>query len=271
MKKVQNAQSHEKALGELFKRYEERGATYNQSSEYSDQKAREIEMRVNVQKTSKATREYTPDATSDIDTEVVLQGIDRARYSKSSNMNTNNNKNGVKAKLVAEADRANPKKKEVSDNKGSKLSLAPSKIKEAAKVAAKTWMPIEEREKEKVEKGEKTKIPGGLIFAILVITISLLMIVGSAVLLSSAKNEQNELNEKIALLDKEISELSTDLDKKNAAADIESFAKEELGMISQEHVNFEYINSNKTDLLEKQEAQKVSFKSLIKWIFHQFK
>ena len=90
-------------------------------------------------------------------------------------------------------------------------------------------------------------------------------------LLGSAKNEQNELEDKIAQLEWEISELRTDLNKKNAEAEIEIFAKEELGMIGQEHVNFEYINSNKTDELEKQKAEEVSFSSLIKWIFQQFK
>ena len=145
------------------------------------------------------------------------------------------------------------------------------KIKEISKEAAKTWIPLEERKKERIVQGGKTKLPASLILAILVITISLLMIVASAVLLGSAKNEQNELEDKIAHLEWEISELRTDLNKKNAEAEIEIFAKEELGMIGQEHVNFEYINSNKTDELEKQKAEEVSFSSLIKWIFQQFK
>ena len=145
------------------------------------------------------------------------------------------------------------------------------KIKEISKEAAKTWIPLEERKKERIVQGGKTKLPASLILAILVITISLLMIVASAVLLGSAKNEQNELEDKIAQLEWEISELRTDLNKKNAEAEIEIFAKEELGMIGQEHVNFEYINSNKTDELEKQKAEEVSFSSLIKWIFQQFK
>ena len=93
------------------------------------------------------------------------------------------------------------------------------------------------------------------------------MIVGSAVLLGSAQNEQNEIKNKISSIDAEIAELKTDLDRKNAEADIEIFAKEELGMISQEYVNFEYIQSNKTDGVEKQQSEKLSFGSLIEWIF----
>lgn len=261
MKKVQNASDNEKALDELFKRYEERGATYDGSSEYAEQKKREIKMRANTQRVYKATREYTSESKAEIDTAVVLQGIDRARYSKRESMN--NSKNDVKSKLMAQADKINPK----TDDKQGKSS----NIKEVVKVAAKTWIPVNERKEEKIKEGGKTKVPKTLIFAIIVITISLLMIVASAVLLGSAKNEQNELENRISLLDAEITELRTDLDRKNADADIETFAKEELGMISQEHVNFIYIDSNKTDELEKQEIEKVSFGSLMKWIFQQLK
>ncbi len=275
MKKVQNAQNHEKALDELFKRYEERGAAYNKSPEYSEQQTREIEMRANARKLYKTSREYKPNINAELDTTVILQSIDRARYSKKDDMNKNN-KNDVKSKLRAQADKANPKpeqKTSSSTNKGLKKDKQGKSvnIKEVARVAAKTWIPLDERNEEKIEEGGKTKIPVTLILAIIVITISLLMIVGSAVLLGSAKNEQNELEDKIALLDMEIAELRTDLDKKNADADVETFAKEELGMISQEHVNFEYINSNKTDELETEKTEKVSFRSLMNWIFQQFK
>ena len=156
-----------------------------------------------------------------------------------------------------------------SNNNNSKKTAA--RIKEFLLRMAKIWLPVEERKKEKVVQGSKTKFPVTLLLAIAVITFSLFMIVGSSVLLGSAQNEQNELEDKIAKLDLEISELRTDLDKKNSEAGIEKFAKEELGMIGQEHVNFEYINSNKTDELEKQKDEKVSFGSLLRWIFQQVK
>lgn len=277
MKKVQNADNQEKALDELFKRYEKRGATYDRSPEYAEQRSREIEMRTNARRAYKASREYTPDSSPELDTAVVLQNIDEVRYSKKDKMkNNDNNKNDVKAKLRAEADRVNPKtaKKQAPSKKngtsGTGRSKASTTIKEVAREAAKTWIPLEERKEEKIVNGGKNKIPGMLILAIIVITLSLLMIVGSAVLLGSAQSEQNELEDKIAVLDMEIAELKTDLDKKNAAADIETFAKEQLGMISQEHVNFEYINTNKTDEFAKEESEKVSFGSLLKWIFQQF-
>ena len=156
-----------------------------------------------------------------------------------------------------------------SNNNNSKKTAV--RIKEFLLRMAKIWLPVEERKKEKVVQGGKTKFPVTLLLAIAVITFSLFMIVGSSVLLGSAQNEQNELEDKIAKLDLEISELRTDLDKKNSEAGIEKFAKEELGMIGQEHVNFEYINSNKTDELEKQKDEKVSFGSLLRWIFQQVK
>ena len=156
-----------------------------------------------------------------------------------------------------------------SNNNNSKKTAA--RIKEFLLRMAKMWLPVEERKKEKVVQGGKTKFPVTLLLAIAVITFSLFMIVGSSVLLGSAQNEQNELEDKIVKLDLEISELRTDLDKKNSEAGIEKFAKEELGMIGQEHVNFEYINSNKTDELEKQKDEKVSFGSLLRWIFQQVK
>lgn len=155
--------------------------------------------------------------------------------------------------------------------KNNDYKLSKTKVKEFIKDAAKTWIPLEERKKEKMVQGGKTKLPASLILAIMVITVSLLMIVSSSVLLGSARNEQNDLEDKIALADKEIAELRTDLDKKNDEAGVESFAKEELGMISQEHVNFEYINSNKTDEFEGEKTEQVSFSSLIRWIFQQFK
>ena len=274
MKKVQNADNHEKALDELFKRYDRRGATYDKSPEFTEQKSREIEMRTNARRANKASREYLHDTNVELDTNVVLQEIDQVRYGKKGNMKKANTQNDIKAKLRAEADRTNPKtsnKNEGSTKKSSKPKKASSaRIKEVAREAAKTWIPLEERKTENIKEGGKTKFPTTLILAIIVITISLLMIVGSAVLLGSAKNEQNDLEDKIALLDSEIAELRTDLDKKNAEAYIEEYAKEELGMISQEHVNLEYINSNKTDELEKEVTEKVSLRSLIDWIFHQF-
>lgn len=306
MKKVQKNAKQDRALDELYKRYENRGRSYDRSPAYAEQKSREINTRTVAPKSYKissgsvenlqkykngisggrkymtygdfasyyeSTRDYTPEANVELDTTVLLQKIDRDRYKKTKIMKAK--RNDVKAKLKAEADHANPKGGIVQVVKKSapkkKTSSEPSKIKQVVKEAANTWMPLEEMKTEKVVEGSKTKMPVGVILAIVIITLSLVLIVSSAVLLGSAKAEQNELKDAIELLDKEISELKTDLNKKNNEADIEIFAQEVLGMIKQEHVNAEYINSNKTDGVQKDRLETVSFKTLINWIFQQFK
>ena len=144
-------------------------------------------------------------------------------------------------------------------------------MKEKIKQAVKDWIPLEERYKENVVDGKKTKIPTNIVLSIIVITISLLMIVGSSVLLSSARAEQSDLEKGIKKLDSEIMELENDLNKKNDGIDIEFFAEKVLGMIKQEHVTAGYINSNKTDGVEKHENDNASLASLIKWIFQNLK
>ena len=305
MKRVQNATSQEKALNELYKRYDKRGMTYDRSPEYTEQKSREISTRTTAPKSYKisasgvdnlkkfkngvagkrrymtdgdfaryykASREYTPEANVELDTTILLQKIDSARYKKEkAPMKTD--KNDIKKKLKAEADRSNPKRpvknqvRRENAPAASKPTTKQSTINQVAREAAKTWIPIEERNDERIVEGTKTKLPTKVILAIAVITISLLMIVASAVLVSTALYEQNELKDGIEDLEFQISELETDLNKKNEKIDIEYFAKEELGMINQEHVNAEYINSNKTDGVVKHETDKASITSLIDWIF----
>lgn len=302
MKKVQNANGQGKALDELYRRYEHRGMTYDNSPEYAEQKSREMSTRAYAPKSYKisggtadlkkykngvsgarrymtdkdfadyyrASREYAPRANVELESTILLQKIDRSKSKNKTNMK--NEKNDIKKKLRAEADRNNPKglsqKREVKYEQpvSTKTSVASDKIKAVAKEAVKTWIPIEERHQERIVEGTKTKIPTGIILAILVITISLLMIVASAVLLGSAQREQSSLKESIEDLDFQISELNTELNKKNENIDIEFFAEEVLGMINQEHVNAEYINSNKTDGVVKQNDEKASLTSLINWI-----
>ena len=268
MKKVQNSEKQNRAQNELLKRYENRTAAFDNSTAYTEQRSREIAVRATAQKNK---HEYTPKANAHLDTLVVLQRIDQARYKD--NDSKMNNKNDIKSKLEAEAARSNPKGKTRMNEakKGKEQAGVSSKIKEVAKVAAKTWIPLEERHEEKIIDGGKTKFPKGIFLSIIVITISLLLIVGSIVLLNSARNEKNELVDEIESLDFEIAELQTDLNRKNENADIEIFAQESLGMIKQEHVHAEYIKNNKTDEVVKLDVEKISLKSLIQWIFQQFK
>ena len=301
MKEVQNAKVQKKARDELYRRYEHRGTTYDKSPEYAEQKSREISARAYAPKSYKisggaadlkkykngvslarrymtdedfadyykSTREYSsPQANVEIDTPILLQRVDVNKHKKN---NMKSEKNDIRKKLKLEADRNNPKnlytKKNTIGNSASSVKQdSSSKFNQVLKEAAKTWVPVEERHEENIVDGTKTKIPFRLILAILAITISLFMIVGSAVLLSSAQRERNELNEEIKALDFQINELKTELNKKNEKIDIEFFAEEVLGMINQEHVKAEYINSNKTDGVEEREGNKASLASLINWI-----
>jgi hypothetical protein len=146
-----------------------------------------------------------------------------------------------------------------------------SKLKELILEAAKLWIPLEERNREKIIEGNKTKIPRKVILSVMAITVSLLMIVSSVVLLSTARKESSELKDEIEELDFQIAELKTELNKKNEGLDIEFYAQEVLGMINKEHVNAEYISSNKTDGVVKSDYNKASLTSLIEWFFQQFK
>ena len=145
------------------------------------------------------------------------------------------------------------------------------KLKKLIVEAAKLWIPLDERNSEKIIEGNKTKFPKGVILSVIAITVSLLMIVSSSVLLTSAQNERNSLKDEIEELDFKIAELETELSKKNEGLDIEFYAQEVLGMINREHVNAEYISSNKTDGVVKNDHNKASLTSLIEWIFQQFR
>lgn len=311
MKKVQSSAKQDKALDELYKRYEDRGSTYDSSPAYAEQKSREMNTRASAPRSYKlssgnaetlkkykngvsgarkymtdrdfanyyrANREYTPGSNVELDTTILLQKIDRERYNKKDAPIPKSEKNDIKAKLKREANRVNPKngkarpvEKKVEQPKSSPKQTNPSKLKKIAKEAAKTWIPIEERHEERIVEGDKIKIPTNVIIAIIVISISLLLIVGSAVLLGSARNEQNELKDAIESLDKEIAELTVELEKKNENADIAIYAEEVLGMINQEHVNAEYIDSNKTDSVDEHASENGSIITLFQWIFQGLK
>ena len=303
MKEVQRSAKQDTALDELYKRYEDRGNHYNKSPEYAQQESRARSSRSVAMKSYRvvgetdprkyksgvsgngkymtegdfttyyrASRDYTPSSSTSLDEDVVLDGIDRERYKNKNKINNNRMKrNDVKAQLIAEADRTNPKnlqkREEVTVETPRAQHKKASRVKEAARVAAKTWIPLDERNNEKCVEGKKTKMPTGAILAILVIAFSLLLIVASSMLLSSARLEQSDLKDNIEKLETEAGKLQDDLDKKNEEADIEIFAKEELGMIGQEHVNAEYIDGNKADGMQKHEGDKLSFANLIEWFF----
>ena len=305
MNEVQNGANKESALDELCKRYASRGRRYSKSREYAEQESRENLTRTVAPRSYKvsggagrdvsefksgvsgkrrymtdadfaqyykSSREYTPDANVELDTVVLLHRMDRNRYEKKKyTVQPKVEKKDVGAELRREADKANPKTpKKIEDTVREKKKASKNKtisaIEEGARVAAKTWIPLDEIKNEKIEDGEKTTLPLGTIVAIVIVALSLLLIVTSTVLISTAKQEQSELKFSIEALDDEIDRLTDELEKKNEGADIEIFAKEELGMISQEHAKLEYINSNKTDEVARGETP-TSILAVLEWLF----
>lgn len=137
MKKVHSGRNTDKTLDELYKRYENRSSSYDRSREYAEQKSREITTRSTAPKSYKisngegldikqfksgveggrrymtegdfakyykATREYTPQTNVELDTMILLQKIDRARYKQDGV--PSKKKSDVKKKLKAEAMRS---------------------------------------------------------------------------------------------------------------------------------------------------------------------
>lgn len=303
MKKVHNAEGKDRAFNELYNRYNNREATYDKSPEYAEQRSREIDASLNSTRTDadalknrgrgkgymtdkdfasyyKATREYTPKSNVELDKTILLNKVEDGSKSKGGalKLTPESRRDFIRKRLTAEAAKNNPSllnrdQKSASSNprRNTSQENKSEKLKRAAKEAAKTWVPLEERHKENIVEGGKTKLPLGIIFAIIVITISLFIIIGSAVLLHSARNEQNELKDAIESVEFQIAEAKTELNKKNEKLDIENYAKEVLGMIKQEHVSAGYIQSNKTDGVVKHNNKGASLASLIDWIVQALK
>lgn len=305
MNKVQNSAKNDKALDELCKRYEGRSANRGANSKKSGNTEQGTKAPLASQKPISGGefvdyynnyRDYTPEPNVQFDTTVVLQKIEREKYEKSKRSETQapaSSKEGVKEKLISEA-------KESSKDIGKTVTLVQNgterKItktpdgylirekkngivgyteqkpkptaKEVAKRASAEWIPLDERKKEKCIEGKRTKLPISLIFAIITICLALMLIVGSSVLLATARAEQNGLKGEIETLGATQKLLSEELEKKNKDADIDSFAKDVLGMINEDYVSVKYIKSDNEDGLDVHEQEKTGgWSSFVKWIF----
>lgn len=307
MSKVQNGAKNDRALDELCKRYEGRSASRSANSKNpSDQTAKLPKVMPDKQKYVSSgdfvdyynnCRDYTPEPNVQFDTTVVLQKMEREGYEKNkkaeAQVRKSSYRDDVKEKLLSEA-------RESSREVGKTITLlqggAEKKItktpdgylirekkngivgyteqkpkpttKEVVKKAAEEWIPLEERKKEKCIEGRETKIPVTLILAIITIFLALMVIVGSSVLLATAKAERNAIESEIEALTAAEKLLSEELDRKNEDADIDSFAKDVLGMINEDYVSVKYIKSDKEDGLDvHREEETGGFSSFIKSIF----
>jgi hypothetical protein len=137
MAKVQNAKEPKKALNELYKRYEGRGMTFDRSREHLkkvksglDENHSKIasasKTGANPQKSKngiptkgfitdkefadrfRASREYVPKANVDLETTILLQKVNKSKLDKAA-IPVKSKKNDIRKKLMAEANRNNPK------------------------------------------------------------------------------------------------------------------------------------------------------------------
>ena len=301
MDKVQNGAKNDKALDELCKRYESRGLN-------SAKEGKTIPPEQKLSNTQRILsggefvdyynnyRDYTPEPNVQFDSTVVLQKIEREDFGNVARKGAGNRDQAraeIKSQLARDARAArssvgattvvyeNGAEKKITktengylirEKKNGVIGYTEQKpkptAKETIKKASEEWIPLEERKKEKCIEGKKSKIPTMTILAIITIFLALMLIVGSAVMVSSARSEQNRLLDEIATLQANEKLLSEELDKKNRDADIALFAEEELGMISQDYVSVKYIKSDKEDSLSVYKEENESYwSSVIKSIF----
>lgn len=227
-------------------------------------------------------RDYTPGPNVQFDTTVVLQKIDRDRYEKGRKDKKEDPdiaRKEMKRRLEKEAETKSVKlgrtvtvregnvEKKITKTQDGYLIREKSKgivgyaeqkpkprAKERIIKVSEEWVPLEDRKNEKCLEGKKTKIPTSLIIAIICITISLMLIVGSSVILAGAKSEQSLIRGEIESLSENRKLLSKKLEDKNREADIESFAKDQLGMIDQDYVSVKYIKNDIQDGLQVSES-----------------
>ena len=141
----------------------------------------------------------------------------------------------------------------IAGHVGSKIKNIPSHLnKEEFTQFAENWFEL--KRGEEVIKGEKKRMPIGVISTILIVTISLLMIVCSTVMVSRATGEISLLEDKIEALDFEIKDLEGKLEIKNNMLDIKRIATEEYGMISAEYAASRYVDVTEGEKYEKADS-----------------
>ena len=307
MSKVQNGAKNDRALDELCKRYEGRGVNRGTDPKKADSRTASVPEGMPTQRKYVSggdfvnyynnCRDYTPEPNVQFDTTVVLQKIEREGYEKSKRAEAQAHKptyrDGMKEKLLFEAKESSREVEKtitlLQDGAEKKITKTPDgylirekkngivgyteqkpkpTAKEVVKKASAEWIPLEERKKEKCLEGKQSKIPVSLILAIITIFLALMLIVGSSVLLATAKAERSGLEGEIESLGATQKLLSEELEKKNKDLDIDSFAKDELGMIDQNYVSVKYIKSDREDGLDTHsEEERGGLFSVIKWIF----
>ncbi len=101
------------------------------------------------------------------------------------------------------------------------------------------------------EGGKKSKMPKGIIPALVIVTLSLMMCVSATVMVSRATASISSLEDKIDALTFEINDLEGKLEVKNNMLDIKRIAVEEYGMISSEYASSRYVDIRDDEVINK--------------------
>lgn len=98
-------------------------------------------------------------------------------------------------------------------------------------------------------------LPVATILVVVACAVSLMFIVGSSVMLSDASNELVNLQNEVAGLAKEESELSIALEMKNNLRTVEDIAVNKLGMVNKDLVTKQYISLSDNDIIENYDSE----------------
>lgn len=93
-------------------------------------------------------------------------------------------------------------------------------------------------------------LPVSLLATIVTCAMSLMLIVGTSVMMNGASNEYSDIQGEIATLAKQQNELQTALNIKNDLRMIEDIAVNKLGMVNKDLVTRQYIKLNDEDMIE---------------------
>ncbi len=115
------------------------------------------------------------------------------------------------------------------------------------------WFPIEKEER--CVKSEHSKLPAGVMGAMLAVTLSCLMIIGSSVMVSLSVREVSILQDELNALDKQYTMLNTELALKNDMLEIERIAVEEYNMVRADYVSAQVLTTESENKVEVYETK----------------
>lgn len=94
------------------------------------------------------------------------------------------------------------------------------------------------------------QLPAGFLFVVMICMMSLMIIVGSSVLVSDASGDYSGIQDDVSTLAKTEDELLIALEVKNDLRTIESIAVNKLGMVKKDLVTRQYIKLSDEDIIE---------------------